>query len=997
MTAGWGLKVHDPDCPRANLPDVVVSPRCPPPSLTVENVRHHDQLMEDNHSDGGNEGKVAKTGILKGGKLWKNGGDSRKLQRVEVEKTERTDEPRRSVRFSGRDEYTTLEEAEFDKLPFDVTNEEALARFLSPKFRELGDLLGEQEQEDWLLELSPIASNTGAGDLDLLNRAGEIQHLPTCAKHGHNKPMDEPQMDDEHISESVQRYEEMRRRIAVAEGRDTNSVCSDESKSSSDSQSSDSTATETRIRRLENTDMAHVAGGVMRSNSEVRRAIERNALRRSLIRFAEARKKDTNKNDKNEKHETSLIEKLKWLTTSEDATNGNADEKMSSQSDSQDVQQSGIEEDQEEKKSKEEEAKINCTIEQYRKLAEMFNKTTSLRANDITVPGDVREWKLEADLFPCEKIITDLENDDLPPGTLTFTAVPAVSVCEQISDDESEKLIYSGGIRYTKEGTLPMEMQRRQQQLQQQQQNQHQLQQQQQQQQSTTRERSSHGSNLETYTVDDIDEVLHDDRSSSVPSSSQSSPRLSGRSDVDGTSTAESGYSSNETNSELGPLLPPELDELAEFVKQDAGRIERIRKRYDETEDHGFCRRPSVRGIKPRFGSTTDLLKQMANQLVPPNVTQPSLTGTHLTWPYRDGNEEDGERSLPQRRRITTISRNNPLPALQEDIPYGTSSETSISSSENNALRTVHTYSSTGDLRVPSSGRLVVDPNDIIRPAGHLPPQRTQSYSSLPQINQFIPTQMTGQCQGMAGNSDHHHPSCASRRPASVHGHAPTDMLVSGPQHPTPSNLRSFYTLPHQSHQRIQCQSHEDPGHSLHESSHIPLGPRGSYPDSGSNSQYVPPNVVHDHHNNVPITYQHSPQVNSEEIQAPIGHQSSNTYSGQRLPSGHSYDRNYCPGWHTSNSNPNFVHSSHAIPPPIVSSQMSYTTPIVPEASNPRPSGGNVVNGMLMKMEIERGVPEGASSSPRVIVDSQYPPPHHASTRETGLLHHHPQAMNVST
>merc|ERR1711874_219784 len=96
-----------------------------------------------------------------------------------------------------------------------------------------------------------------------------------------------PPMDDEAIGESMQRYDEMRRRIAAPEGRDNTSVCSDESKSSSDSQSSDSTMTETRIRRIENNDTAHMAGGIMRTNSEVRRAIERNALRRSLTRFTD--------------------------------------------------------------------------------------------------------------------------------------------------------------------------------------------------------------------------------------------------------------------------------------------------------------------------------------------------------------------------------------------------------------------------------------------------------------------------------------------------------------------------------------------------------------------------------------------------------------------------------------------------------------------------------------------------------------------------------------
>merc|ERR1739842_204472 len=221
---------------------------------------------------------------------------------------------RRSVRFSGKDEYSMLDNIPLDSIPLDAANSAALAKFM-PKLRELGVLLGEDPQ-DWHVELSPMnpeIDNTGR-QIEEETVKTEIKQLP-------------PPMDDEAIGESMQRYDEMRRRIAVAEGRDNTSVCSDDSKSSSDSQSSDSTMTETRIRRIENNDTAHMAGGIMRSNSEVRRAIERNALRRSLTRFTDTRKKENNKNDKSEKGETSLLEKLKWLTASEDATNGNSEHK----------------------------------------------------------------------------------------------------------------------------------------------------------------------------------------------------------------------------------------------------------------------------------------------------------------------------------------------------------------------------------------------------------------------------------------------------------------------------------------------------------------------------------------------------------------------------------------------------------------------------------------------------------------------------------------------
>lgn len=75
-----------------------------------------------------------------------------------------------------------------------------------------------------------------------------------------------------------------------------------------------------------------------------------------------------------------------------------------------------------------------------------------------------------------------------------------------------------------------------------------------------------------------------------------------------------------------------ESDELASFAQQEANRLDRIKKRYssdsapasnvnsddDEQNDYGFNKRPSVRGIKPRFGSTNEILQQMQDQLSQP-------------------------------------------------------------------------------------------------------------------------------------------------------------------------------------------------------------------------------------------------------------------------------------------------------------------------------------------------------------------------------------------
>ena len=120
---------------------------------------------------------------------------------------------------------------------------------------------------------------------------------------------------------------------------------------------------------------------------------------------------------------------------------------------------------------------------------------------------------------------------------------------------------------------------------------------------------SAASSQCSEYSLGDIEAVLHDDEVKKV------APDV-----IAGTPGQES-------------------DELIAFAQQDAPRTERLKKRYsgettsapnsgaasddDEQNDYGFNKRPSVRGIKPRFGSTNEIIQQMQAQLAQqPTVPQ---------------------------------------------------------------------------------------------------------------------------------------------------------------------------------------------------------------------------------------------------------------------------------------------------------------------------------------------------------------------------------------
>lgn len=121
-------------------------------------------------------------------------------------------------------------------------------------------------------------------------------------------------------------------------------------------------------------------------------------------------------------------------------------------------------------------------------------------------------------------------------------------------------------------------------------------------------------------------------------------------------------------------------DELEQFVEQDIQRTERIKKRYSMSEEDdpsfGFARRPSVRGIRPKFESTHEILKQMQSSNI--SGLESRTAGSHQSWPQTNSinvsysannlsNNQSGvqhSQTLPKKSQIVQIrfQPQNPMP-----------------------------------------------------------------------------------------------------------------------------------------------------------------------------------------------------------------------------------------------------------------------------------------------------------------------------------------------
>ncbi|XP_044267297.1 uncharacterized protein LOC123013053 [Tribolium madens] len=320
------------------------------------------------------------------------------------------------------------------------------------------------------------------------------------------------------------------------------------------------------------------------TDESIKRAIERNTLRRSLIRYEPRSKKNVQKTD------NSLVERIKQLTCDVDDINQTEEITLRASPPGEETKHS---------------PEVNPPKNTDKSFSPSSSSTASSNSSSMS-----STYKKITDLFgkrdkipdsnPTNELKVTPSLPDLGNGSSHIHEIAEanhVVVSKVNSTNDSRKQFLStlapltacvGGLGNGEEYYYQM--------------NNH------------VGERASVASSVGTeYSLEDIDEGLK----TTEEESKKIAPDV-----LAGTPSA----------SESG-------DELAMFVQQDASRIERIKKKYqpeqsnkddedDEHDDYGFNRRPSVRGIKPRFGSTTEILQQIQNQLQPPAAT------ARVAWPY---------------------------------------------------------------------------------------------------------------------------------------------------------------------------------------------------------------------------------------------------------------------------------------------------------------------------------------------------------------------------
>lgn len=400
------------------------------------------------------------------------------------------------------------------------------------------------------------------------------------------------------------------------------------------------------------------------SSNLIKRTIERNTLRRSLLRYPHDIRLKRNQNKL--KNENSLVERIKQLTCDvDDDVDGKGKDSENTRTSPSGEESQKVHSSSQNRPDKVASSGMSST---YKKLTDLFSRREKLEAAHPSVilqtPISVeRQYAYYQPVYHQQTTPPDLGN-----GLNTTPILSHKNLVHRNSvTTEARKQFLSSLAPLTacvsgnfddspgSKENLPIPRDRT----------------------SVASTSTAHDSE---YSLDDIEEALGTDESKSQPQPDVVAGTPAGNSDQ---------------------------DELALFVQQDAGRIERIRKRYsstpnsagsddDEHDDYGFNRRPSVRGIKPRFGSTTEILQQMQSQLQPPPLACPSRVGSHITWPYY--NQDEARRSNPNRAGMPMVKEETHFTYIPDpNIEYVANSP--VDPSRNYPHQMI--YSSSGSLHQP--------------------------------------------------------------------------------------------------------------------------------------------------------------------------------------------------------------------------------------------------------------------------------------------------------
>ncbi|XP_044753027.1 uncharacterized protein LOC123312586 isoform X2 [Coccinella septempunctata] len=329
------------------------------------------------------------------------------------------------------------------------------------------------------------------------------------------------------------------------------------------------------------------------TDESIKKAIERNTLRRSLIRYEPRSRKNQPKTD------NSLVERIKKLTCDVDDVQAEQEDSESQTRASPPGEEARnspevtslkqVDKSFSPSSSSTTSSNASSVSSTYKKITDLFSKKTEKPLdNQNNVVGNVVQEGRIAQTLP------DLGNG---PHEMEHPHLPASRINSSTNDSRKQFLASLAPLTACVSGITNIDDYYYQM-------NNHHP--------NHGGERASMASSVGTeYSLEDIDEALRNEQ--------EDIKRITPDVLAGTPSASESG------------------DELAMFVQQDAGRIERLKKRYqpeankeedDEHDDYGFNKRPSVRGIKPRFGTTTQIIQEIQNQMQPPEATG------RISWPY---------------------------------------------------------------------------------------------------------------------------------------------------------------------------------------------------------------------------------------------------------------------------------------------------------------------------------------------------------------------------